>query len=81
MPNQDHPRETVERNVATEVLHKLDEDKWWDWKQIKCVLTAGGGFMADAYDLFIISLLTKLIGRCYYPDVRYYPTSWCETNG
>ena len=73
-------RETVEKQVASEVLQKLDEESWFDWKQIKCVFTAGGGFMADAYDLFIISLLTKLIGRCYYPDVRYYSYDWCQAN-
>jgi hypothetical protein len=65
-------------DVAEKVLEKLDDSpNWFDWKLIKCVLTAGGGFMADAYDLFIISLLTKLIGRCYYPDVRFYSPARC----
>jgi hypothetical protein len=79
-----HPRRQRRKSVdiAEKVLEKLDDtNHWFDWKQIKCVLTAGGGFMADAYDLFIISLLTKLIGRCYYPDVQYYSPARCAAQG
>jgi len=68
--------------AAQEVLKSLDaSDSWFDIKQIKCIVTSGGGFMTDAYDLFIISLITKLIGRCYYPDVRYYSPTMCTKFG
>ena len=33
--------------------------------------------MHAAYDLFSISLVTKTIGRVYYPDVRYFSPSAC----
>ena len=34
----------------------------------QAVVIAGMGFFADAYDLFSISLLTRLLGRIYYQD-------------
>ena len=74
---------TVKKSVvvAKDVLNSLDKnDSWFDLKQIKCIVTSGGGFMTDAYDLFIISLITKLIGRIYYPDIRYYQPSYCTAN-
>lgn len=49
--NPHHKQEAVGVvDAAKDVLEALDApDKWFDWKQIKCVLTSGGGFMADAY--------------------------------
>lgn len=41
-------------NVKTKVYH------------FKAVVIAGMGFFTDAYDLFCISLVTKLLGRIYY---------------
>jgi len=35
---------------------------------IKMIVISGSGFFTDAYDLFSISLLTKLIGRIYFQD-------------
>lgn len=67
-------------DVAENVLKSLETDKWLDWKQLKCIVTSGGGFMTDAYDLFVISLVTKLIGRVYFPDIRYYPPAYCTAN-
>ena len=68
--------------AAQAVLQSLDKsESWLDIKQIKCIVTSGGGFMTDAYDLFIISLITKLIGRCYFPDVRYYSPTLCAQYG
>jgi len=32
------------------------------------IVIAGMGFFTDAYDLFCISLVTKLLGRIYYTD-------------
>ena len=67
--------------VAEDVLKALDKsESWFDIKQIKCIVTSGGGFMTDAYDLFIISLITKLIGRIYFPDVRFYQPAYCTAN-
>ena len=67
--------------AAVDILKSLDQsESWFDLKQIKCIVTSGGGFMTDAYDLFIISLITKLIGRVYYPDIRYYPPAYCTAN-
>ncbi|KAI4372873.1 hypothetical protein MLD38_011057 [Melastoma candidum] len=34
----------------------------------KAIVIAGMGFFTDAYDLFCITAVTKLIGRLYYPD-------------
>ena len=41
------------------------------WFHIKTVIVAGMGFFCDSYDLFSISLVTKTIGRIYYPDTSY----------
>ncbi len=80
-PEPDRRRVKKSVAAATNIIGAIDEESWYDWKQIKCVFTAGGGFMADAYDLFIISLLTKLIGRVYYPDVQYYSPDHCKAIG
>lgn len=34
----------------------------------KAIVIAGMGFFTDAYDLFCITAVTKLIGRLYYYD-------------
>ncbi|GMP47021.1 hypothetical protein CsSME_00014962 [Camellia sinensis var. sinensis] len=47
------------------VLILLDNTKT-QWYHIKAVVIAGMGFFTDAYDLFCISLITKLLGRIYY---------------
>ncbi|VFQ73153.1 unnamed protein product [Cuscuta campestris] len=47
------------------VLKKLDEAKT-QYYHFKAVVIAGMGFFTDAYDLFCISLVTKLLGRIYY---------------
>ncbi|VFQ76803.1 unnamed protein product [Cuscuta campestris] len=44
---------------------KLDEAKT-KYYHFKAVVIAGMGFFTDAYDLFCISLVTKLLGRIYY---------------
>jgi PHS family inorganic phosphate transporter-like MFS transporter len=41
------------------------------------IIVAGAGFLTDSYDLFCISLLTKMIGRIYYPDIEYFSQSQC----
>ncbi|CAN1136912.1 Probable inorganic phosphate transporter 1-7 [Linum perenne] len=47
------------------VLNALDSAKT-QWYHFTAVIIAGMGFFTDAYDLFCISLVTKLLGRIYY---------------
>ncbi|XP_078178144.1 putative inorganic phosphate transporter 1-12 [Carex rostrata] len=51
--------------MANEVLNKLDTAKTQLY-HFTAVVIAGMGFFTDAYDLFCISLVTKLLGRIYY---------------
>ncbi|KAI4326021.1 hypothetical protein MLD38_031378 [Melastoma candidum] len=48
-----------------EVLNALDVAKT-QWYHFTAIIIAGMGFFTDAYDLFCISLVTKLLGRLYY---------------
>ncbi|PKA59204.1 putative inorganic phosphate transporter 1-4 [Apostasia shenzhenica] len=50
-----------------QVLNKLDLAKTQLY-HFKAIVIAGMGFFTDAYDLFCISLITKLLGRIYYYD-------------
>ncbi|KAK4562363.1 hypothetical protein RGQ29_005013 [Quercus rubra] len=47
------------------VLKALDAAKT-QWYHFTAILVAGMGFFTDAYDLFCIPLVTKLLGRIYY---------------
>ncbi|KAK9121533.1 hypothetical protein Syun_019150 [Stephania yunnanensis] len=47
------------------VLSALDAAKT-QWYHFTAIVVAGMGFFTDAYDLFCISLVTKLLGRIYY---------------
>ncbi|KAG6510468.1 hypothetical protein ZIOFF_028492 [Zingiber officinale] len=53
-----------------QVLNALDGAKT-QWYHFTAIVIAGMGFFTDAYDLFCISLVTKLLGRIYY----YVPNS------
>nr|WEA77306.1 Pht1;2 [Wurfbainia villosa]WKE35831.1 Pht1;2 [Wurfbainia villosa] len=48
-----------------QVLNALDVAKT-QWYHFTTIIIAGMGFFTDAYDLFCISLVTKLLGRIYY---------------
>ncbi|KAK8606647.1 hypothetical protein V6N13_052414 [Hibiscus sabdariffa] len=48
-----------------QVLNALDIAKT-QWYHFTAIIIAGMGFFTDAYDLFCISLVTKLLGRIYY---------------
>ncbi|CAN6461527.1 unnamed protein product [Victoria cruziana] len=48
-----------------QVLDALDAAKT-QWYHFTAIVIAGMGFFTDAYDLFCISLVTKLLGRIYY---------------
>ena len=52
------------------VLDKLDKAKTQGYHFLAIVI-AGMGFFTDAYDLFVISIVAKLIGRLYYTDPTY----------
>ncbi|KAJ4878261.1 putative inorganic phosphate transporter 1-6 [Raphanus sativus] len=47
------------------VLKALDNKKA-TWFHVTTVIISGMGFFTDSYDLFVISLVTKLLGRIYY---------------
>ncbi|KAM7259913.1 hypothetical protein ACFE04_015654 [Oxalis oulophora] len=47
------------------VLNALDVAKT-QWYHFTAIVVAGMGFFTDAYDLFSVSLVTKLLGRIYY---------------
>ncbi|KAK9160272.1 hypothetical protein Syun_006613 [Stephania yunnanensis] len=51
--------------AADNVLNALDVAKT-QWYHFTAIVIAGMGFFTDAYDLFCISLVTKLLGRIYY---------------
>ncbi|XP_074318964.1 putative inorganic phosphate transporter 1-3 [Silene latifolia] len=57
-----------------EVLKALDVAKT-QWYHFTAIIIAGMGFFTDAYDLFAISLVTKLIGRHYYTEPGPNPSA------
>ncbi|CAL9008826.1 unnamed protein product [Prunus brigantina] len=56
--------------MALAVLNALDSART-QWYHVTAIVIAGMGFFTDAYDLFCISTVSKLLGRLYYFD----PTS------
>ena len=59
-----------QQGQGLQVLTALDAAKT-QWYHFTAIVVAGMGFFTDAYDLFCISLVTRLLGRIYYTD----PTS------
>ena len=53
--------------MAIAVLEALDSART-QWYHVTAIVIAGMGFFTDAYDLFCISTVTKLLGRLYYFD-------------
>ncbi|KAM1753219.1 hypothetical protein ACFX12_005834 [Malus domestica] len=53
------------KDQQNEVLSMLDTAKTQLY-HLKAVVISGMGFFTDSYDLFCISLVTKLLGRIYY---------------
>ncbi|XP_072995047.1 low affinity inorganic phosphate transporter 4-like [Typha latifolia] len=49
------------------VLDALDSART-QWYHVTAIVIAGMGFFTDAYDLFCISTVSKLLGRIYYFD-------------
>ncbi|XP_024386560.1 probable inorganic phosphate transporter 1-3 [Physcomitrium patens] len=52
---------------SSEVLGALDRAKT-QWYHFTTIIIAGMGFFTDAYDLFCISTVARLLGRLYYFD-------------
>ncbi|XP_058077920.1 low affinity inorganic phosphate transporter 1-like [Magnolia sinica] len=50
-----------------QVLNALDVART-QWYHFTAIVIAGMGFFTDAYDLFCVSLVTKLLGRIYYTE-------------
>lgn len=49
------------------ILSALDDAKT-QWCHFTAIVIAGMGFFTDAYDLFCISTVSKLLGRLHYYD-------------
>ncbi|KAI8335279.1 major facilitator superfamily domain-containing protein [Choanephora cucurbitarum] len=51
-------------------LEKLDDTTGaaggWNWFTARTILTSGAGFFTDSYDVFIINLVTPMLGFVYY---------------
>ena len=55
----------MERSNQQSVLNLLDNAKT-QWYHVKAVVIADMGFFTDTYDIFYISLVTKLLDRINY---------------
>ncbi|ORY93069.1 phosphate transporter [Syncephalastrum racemosum] len=50
-------------------LNVLDDTKkHFTWRQVRTLLISSTGFFMDAYDIFIINLVTPMLGYVYYKD-------------
>jgi phosphate:H+ symporter len=49
-------------------LEKLEDNGagGWNWFTVRTLLTSGAGFFTDSYDIFIINLVTPMLGYVYY---------------
>ncbi|KAL2520030.1 putative inorganic phosphate transporter 1-7 [Forsythia ovata] len=65
--------------MANQVFSTLDSSKT-QWYHYKAVIISGMGFFTDAYDLFCISLVTKLLGPYLLP-CRRHPKTWGLATG
>lgn len=61
------------------VLSALDNAKTQSY-HYKAIVIAGMGFFTDAYDLFCITAVTKLLGRLYYFDPTSHSPGTLPTN-
>ena len=46
------------------------------WNYITTIIIAGMGFFTDAYNLFCISTVSKLLGCLYYYNTSPYRKAW-----
>ncbi|KAG2223467.1 hypothetical protein INT45_001215, partial [Circinella minor] len=55
--------------VPAAPLEELDDtSKRFTWRQIRTLVISSAGFFTDAYDIFIINLVTPMLGYIYYKD-------------
>ncbi|KAK7423848.1 acid phosphatase pho5 [Neonectria magnoliae] len=45
------------------------------WYHVRACVVAGVGFFTDSYDIFVVSMLTIMLGIVYFPDTGKMPTS------
>ncbi|KAL1879408.1 hypothetical protein VTK73DRAFT_6940 [Phialemonium thermophilum] len=45
------------------------------WYHVRAVVVAGVGFFTDSYDIFVVSLLTVMLGIVYFPGKGSMPTN------
>ncbi|KAG0173586.1 Inorganic phosphate transporter pho84 [Apophysomyces sp. BC1034] len=68
-PSQDYQQfQTAEQKLKS--LERLDDTgagSSFNWFTIRTILTSGAGFFTDSYDVFIINLVTPMLGYVYYP--------------
>nr|GEX55521.1 probable inorganic phosphate transporter 1-9 [Tanacetum cinerariifolium] len=55
--------------MALKVLSALDVART-QYYHFKAIIIAGMGLFTDSYDLFCISLIMRMIGRIYYPEIH-----------
>ncbi|KAJ1679084.1 hypothetical protein EV182_002761, partial [Spiromyces aspiralis] len=49
-------------------LEEMDTDIRMNWQAIRAIITAGVGFFTDAYDMFVINIVSLILGYVYYHD-------------
>lgn len=62
----------MSNNNGLAVLQALDSART-QWYHVTAIVIAGMGFFTDAYDLFCITTVSKLLGRLYYYDPVHHP--------
>ncbi|KAI7884563.1 phosphate:H+ symporter [Lichtheimia hyalospora FSU 10163] len=60
--------QTNHPNTQPSPLEALDDTKTFNWRQARTLLISSTGFFTDAYDIFIINLVTPMLGYIYYKD-------------
>jgi len=58
-------------DAVKNVLDKMDNASF-SLYHVKIIIISGMGFFTDSYDLFCISLLTRMVGRIYFQDDPFY---------
>jgi len=64
--------DTSKGNSGVETVFKSIDNRKFGFFHIQMIVISGMGFFTDAYDLFVIGLLTNLIGRLYYQDDPFF---------
>ncbi|KAL1924377.1 uncharacterized protein VTP21DRAFT_7412 [Calcarisporiella thermophila] len=58
-----HQQQDMARRVSLSELERADK---LTWRQIRTVLISSVGFFTDAYDIFIMNLVSPMLGFVYY---------------